>query len=66
MITGFVMIVAYFIPYTVGWGEAVSIWFDLLAAIAFMFRLAARIFRVGTLMYGKRPGLREILRWART
>jgi len=36
MIAGFVMIVAYFIPHTVGWGEAVSIWFDLLAAIAFI------------------------------
>ena len=36
MIAGFVMIVAYFIPYTLGWGEKVSIWFDLLAAIAFI------------------------------
>lgn len=36
IIAGFVMIVAYFSPYTVGWGERVSIWFDVLAAIAFI------------------------------
>lgn len=36
MIAGFVMIVAYFIPYTLSWGEDVSLWFDILAAIAFI------------------------------
>src|ERR1043166_1127672 len=33
---GFVMIGAYFIPYTQSWGETVAIWFDILAAIAFI------------------------------
>jgi hypothetical protein len=33
---GFVLIAAYFIPYTQTWGEKVAIWFDLLAAIAFI------------------------------
>ena len=33
---GFVLIVAYFIPYTQSWGERVAIWFDLVAAIAFI------------------------------
>jgi len=36
MSAGFVMIVAYFIPYTETWGERVSLWFDILAAIAFV------------------------------
>ncbi|MBT4504634.1 MAG: hypothetical protein HOC74_43310 [Gemmatimonadetes bacterium] len=35
-IAGFVLIFAYFIPYAEGWGESVSIWFDVLAAIAFI------------------------------
>ena len=35
-IGGFVLIVAYFIPYTQSWGETVAIWFDILAAIAFI------------------------------
>ena len=33
---GFALIAAYFIPYTQTWGEKVAIWFDLLAAIAFI------------------------------
>ena len=28
--------------------------------------LAARVYRVGILMYGRRPGLRELVRWIRT
>jgi hypothetical protein len=35
-IGGFVLIGAYFIPYTQSWGETVAIWFDILAAIAFI------------------------------
>jgi ABC-2 type transport system permease protein len=37
----------------------------LLAAALFMLRLAARIFRVGLLLYGKTPNLPEILRWSK-
>ncbi len=33
---GFVLIIAYFIPSTQTWGEVASIWFDLLAAFAFV------------------------------
>jgi len=32
--------------------------------IYLFFRAAAKVFRIGTLMYGKRPGVREIWRWA--
>jgi len=28
-----------------------------------MIWVAAKVFRTGILMYGKRPGLREVVRW---
>ena len=37
----------------------------LLAAIVAMIWVVARIFRVGLLMYGKKPSLPEVLRWIR-
>jgi ABC-2 type transport system permease protein len=36
-----------------------------LASAAVMVWVCARVYRVGILMYGKRPSLREIWRWAR-
>jgi ABC-2 type transport system permease protein len=36
-----------------------------LATIALMVRFAARIYRVGILMYGKKPTIQEIWRWTR-
>ena len=33
---GLVLIVAYFIPFMQSWGERVAVWFDVLAAIAFI------------------------------
>ena len=33
--------------------------------IYIFFRASAKIFRIGTLMYGKRPTIKELMRWAR-
>jgi ABC-2 type transport system permease protein len=44
------------------WQIALSI-FDLILAILAILWFASRIYRVGILMYGKKPNLPEILRW---
>jgi ABC-2 type transport system permease protein len=46
------------------WQVALSV-VDLVLAIYAMMWIASRIYRIGILMYGKRPSLREILRWMR-
>jgi len=33
---GLILVISYFIPYTQSWGEDVTVWFDILAAIAFI------------------------------
>jgi hypothetical protein len=35
-IAGIILVVSYFIPPAQGWGEEVAVWFDILAAIAFI------------------------------
>lgn len=47
------------------WQIALSIVLTL-GAIWLLFRGAAKVFRIGILMYGKRPTIPEILRWARS
>src|SRR5690606_3382881 len=37
----------------------------LLLTTAVIIKMAAKIFRVGMLMYGKNPDLRELIRWLR-
>jgi ABC-2 type transport system permease protein len=46
------------------WQIALSIGL-LIAAIGCMVYLSAKVYRVGVLMYGKRPTLPELLRWLR-
>jgi ABC-2 type transport system permease protein len=47
-------------------GGEVAISITILAASTIVVsRIAAKIYRVGILMYGKRPSLRELVRWVR-
>lgn len=53
------------IPYGVPvWQIAVSL-VALYASFAFMIWFCGKIYRVGIFMYGKKPTLKEIIRWAR-
>lgn len=47
------------------WQIALSVVLTTLTII-FLMRGVARVFRIGILMYGKRPTIPEILRWARS
>ncbi len=47
------------------WQIALSIVL-MLGTIFLLFKTTAKIFRLGVLMYGKRPTIPEILRWARS
>ncbi|HEY6177448.1 MAG TPA: ABC transporter permease [Kofleriaceae bacterium] len=46
-------------------GEVVISLAILIASIGLIARAAAKIYRVGVLMYGKRPSPKELLRWLR-
>jgi ABC-2 type transport system permease protein len=46
------------------WQIALSLAICLATTVA-VVRLSARIYRVGILMYGKRPSLMELVRWLR-
>ncbi len=45
--------------------EVAATWLTLVASTGIMFVISARVFRIGILMYGKRPSLPEVLRWIR-
>ena len=45
--------------------EAMISMIGLLVALAFTIWISARIFRIGILMYGKRPTLPEVMHWIR-
>jgi len=46
------------------WQIALALFLSILTTIG-VIRLSAKIYRVGILMYGKRPSLRELRRWLR-
>ena len=46
------------------WQIALSITISALTTVGLVY-VAARIYRVGVLMYGKRPSLRELMKWLR-
>jgi ABC-2 type transport system permease protein len=46
-------------------GEATLSFIILVISTVLVIWLSARIFRVGILMYGKRPTLAEIVKWVR-
>jgi ABC-2 type transport system permease protein len=47
------------------WADVTSSLALLVIGIAVVTWIAARIYRVGILMTGKRPNLRELIRWVR-
>lgn len=64
-ISPFIMIMRIATPETVpGWQIALSIVVNL-AGVLFLLWFAAKVFRVGLLMYGKPPNLRTLIKWVR-
>jgi ABC-2 type transport system permease protein len=62
--TPLIMFTRVVVGYPPLWQVLLSV-VDLVIAIYAMMWIASRIYRVGILMYGKRPSIREILRWMR-
>ena len=53
------------VPFGVpGWQLALSV-IILAASLVFMIWLSAKIYRVGIFMYGKKPTIKDLIRWAR-
>ncbi len=53
------------IPFGVPWWEVVLSILLLIGSIIFMIWLAGKIYRVGILMYGKKPSYKELFKWLR-
>jgi len=51
------------IPFGVQWWEVVLSIILLIGSIIFMTWLAGKIYRVGILMYGKKPTYKELFTW---
>lgn len=53
------------VPFGIPWWETALSLTLLIISIAFMIWFAAKIYRVGIFMYGKKPTVRDLIRWAR-
>ena len=51
------------VPFGVGWGELALSMGLLLATFIFMVWLSSKIYRVGILMYGKKPTYKDLYKW---
>lgn len=59
------MVMMMRLAFDVPWWELLLSLFVLLVTSVFVVWLSARIYRVGILMYGKKPSVSEILKWIR-
>ncbi len=50
---------------SVPWSEVIAVLIGVAVSCAVAIWISARIYRVGLLMYGKRPTVRELVRWVR-
>lgn len=51
------------VPFGVSWLELITSMLMLLVTFIFMVWLAAKIYRVGILMYGKKPSYKDLYKW---
>ena len=51
------------VPFGVSWGELIISMSLLIITFVFMVWLAAKIYRVGILMYGKKPTYKDLYKW---
>ncbi|GHU80565.1 ABC transporter permease [Bacteroidia bacterium] len=51
------------IPYGVNWWELLISIVLLFGSVYFVIKIVAKIYRVGILMYGKKPTYRELMKW---
>lgn len=59
------MLMVVRIPFGIGWYEIVASLVILYISFVFMVWFAGKIYRVGIFMYGKKPSVGDLIRWAR-
>ncbi len=64
-VTSMVMVLRLSAGSSAGFLEILATIVVLIVSVIFVIWLAAKVFRTGILMYGKKPSLREVARWLR-